>query len=190
LLLEKAHTCRTVVRLKGGDPFVFGRGGEELEFLRAAGIPVEVVPGVSSTIGALAYAGVPITHRGLAANFAVVTGHRAADADDDTDWATLTKLDTLVILMGLKKLPQICAQLLAAGKSPDTPALALQWGTMPDQKIVRGTLDQLADAVSEAQLVGPTIIVVGAVAMLADTLNWFSARQEATQFVDCSGGTK
>jgi len=173
LLFELAHTCRRVVRLKGGDPFVFGRGGEELAYLRANGVPVEVVPGVTSAIAALAYAGVPVTQRRLAANFAVITGHRAEGVADEPNWAALAQLDTLVVLMGVKNLPHITAQLLAAGRDPNTPALAVRWGTLPEQEVVAGSLATLAGRVAEAGLEAPAVIVIGAVAALAETLSWF-----------------
>lgn len=172
LMIDLAHTCQTVVRLKGGDPFVFGRGGEELLALRQAGIAVEVVPGVSSVTSTLAYAGVPMTHRNLAANFAVVTGHRAAGAAESY-WQGLAQLDTLVVLMGLRNLPTITEKLLAAGRAPETPAMAIRWGTMPQQEVVTGTLATLADQVEAVQLAAPAIIVIGEVVSLAETLRWF-----------------
>jgi uroporphyrin-III C-methyltransferase len=172
LLIDRAYSCRCVVRLKGGDPFVFGRGGEELAALKLAGVPVEVVPGVTSAVAALAYAGVPVTHRGVAANFAVVTGHRAEGEDDTGYWSALAHLDTLVILMGMKNLPQISRTLIDAGRDADTPALAVRWGTLPQQEVVSGTLGNLAERIVLAGLKSPAVIVVGAVAALSDTLNW------------------
>jgi uroporphyrin-III C-methyltransferase len=166
------------VRLKGGDPFVFGRGGEELAALQAAGIPVEVVPGVTSSIAALAYVGVPVTHRHLAANFAVITGHRAEAVADKPYWAAPAQLDTLVILMGMKNLPYITEQLIAAGCDPETPALAVQWGTLPQQEIVTGVLSTLAERVAQANLTAPGVVVIGAVAALAETLSWFPAQNQ------------
>lgn len=176
LLIELAYTCRTIVRLKGGDPFVFGRGAEEMATLRQAGVPVEIVPGVSSANAALAYAGVPLTQRHVAANFAVVTGHRAAEVEDETDWEALSRMDTLVILMGLRNLSHITAQLLAAGNAPDRPAMAIRWGTMPEQEVVTGTLATLAEQVAEVGLKAPAIIVIGDVVNLAEVLRWFPAR--------------
>jgi len=182
LLIELAYACQTVVRLKGGDPFVFGRGGEEMAALHAAGVPVEVVPGVTSAIAALAYAGVPVTHRHVAANFAVVTGHRAKDADNESYWSALAKIDTLVILMGMKNLPYITRQLVAAGRSPHTPALAVRWGTLPEQEVVSGSLATLAEQVNRANLKAPAVIVVGAVAALSDVLGRVSAECQAEQY--------
>jgi uroporphyrin-III C-methyltransferase len=122
LLRVKARQYATVVRLKGGDPFVFGRGSEELAYLAAAGVPVEVVPGVSSAVAAPAAAGVPVTHRNLSRSFAVVTGHLAADSEHGPDWSALARIDTLVVLMGLRKVGEITHNLLAAGRAGDTPA--------------------------------------------------------------------
>lgn len=173
MLCEMAYTYETVVRLKGGDPFVFGRGGEEMIVLRAAGIPVEIVPGVTSAIAAPAYAGVPVTHRNVAGNFAVVTGHSAGNHTQEQPWAALAQIDTLVILMGHTNLPHIVAQLLAAGRNPDTPALAVQSGTLIDQRVVIGTLATLADRVAQADLGTPATIVIGDVAAFAEELAWF-----------------
>lgn len=173
LLIELACSCQTVVRLKGGDPFVFGRGGEELLALKKAGVPVEVVPGVTSAVAALAYAGVPVTHRHMAGNFAVVTGHRATGDKTGQYWAALARLDTLVILMGLRNLPHITRQLIDAGRDPDTPALAVRWGTLPEQQVVSGSLGNLPDAVASAGLKTPGVVVIGAVAALAESLSWY-----------------
>lgn len=172
LLLETAYSCKTVVRLKGGDPFVFGRGGEEMLYLRTAGIPVEVVPGVTSATAALAYAGVPVTHRQVAGNFAVITGHRTKDGQSQ-DWASLAKLDTLVILMGLRNARHIAGELVAVGRSPETPAMAIHWGTMPTQQVVSATLATLADEIAEARLKSPAILVIGDVVGLSPALSWF-----------------
>ncbi len=181
LLIELAHHCQVVVRLKGGDPFVFGRGGEEMLAVRAAGIPVEVVPGVSSSVAALAYAGVPITHRRVAGNFAVVTGHRAADLQNKQQWAALAQLDTVVILMGLKNLPYIVAELLAHGRNPNTPAMAVRWGTLPQQEVVRGTLCTLVERVQAVNLQTPATIVIGEVVDLAEMLTWFEGCEDISQ---------
>jgi uroporphyrin-III C-methyltransferase len=184
LLIELAFSCQTVVRLKGGDPFVFGRGGEELAALKAAGVPVEVVPGVTSAVAALAYAGVPVTQRHLAANFAVVTGHRVEGEDEGAYWSALARLDTLVILMGMRKLSTITERLIEAGRDPDTPALAVRWGTMPEQEVVTASLVTLPEQVARANLTSPAVVVVGAVAALADNLHWFPA-QQALESVYC-----
>ena len=160
------------MRLKGGDPFVFGRGGEEAEALAAAGIPFEIVPGITSAIAAPAYAGVPVTHRGISTHFTVVTGHEdPAKARTDVDWEALGRAGgTLVILMGAGRIADIAQRLIGAGRSPDTPVAAVRNGTRPDQHTVRTTLAGVADAGVRA----PSAIVVGDVAAL--NLTWFEAR--------------
>jgi uroporphyrinogen III methyltransferase / synthase len=171
-LVEYARRGHEVLRLKGGDPFVFGRGGEEAEALADAGIPFEIVPGVSSAVAVPAYAGIPLTHRKFASSFAVVTGHEARKAQSSVDWARLaTAVDTLVILMGLSHLPVIVTKLLAHGRSPDTPVALIRWGTTDAQEVVAGTL---ADIVAKSDVIEPpAVIVVGDVVSLADKLNWF-----------------
>jgi len=172
LLIDHARQGKTVVRLKGGDPFVFGRGGEEAVALRAAGVPFEIVPGISSAIAAPAYAGIPVTHRGLAASFAVVTGHQAlANA---TDWGGLIRsVDTLVILMGLANLAAIMNQLLAGGCELERPVALIQSGSSRRQKVVIGTVTTIAALAGEAKLQSPVTIVVGAVVRLAEQLDWY-----------------
>lgn len=169
LLVTHARAGRTVVRLKGGDPFVFGRGGEEAAACAAAGIPWEVVPGVSSAVSAPASAGIPVTHRGLAASFAVVTAHRARD-EEAPDWRALAAVDTLVVLMGVKRLPQVTAELLAAGRDPATPAAVVERGTLSGSRVVRGTLEDLAARTAKAGIRPPATIVIGAVAALREEL--------------------
>jgi uroporphyrinogen III methyltransferase/synthase len=160
------------VRLKGGDPFVFGRGGEEAVELADAGIPFEIVPGVSSAIAVPAYAGIPLTHRNYASSFAVVTGHPARNAKASVDWAKLASLvDTLVILMGLKNLPRIVADMLRGGVSPQTPVAVIRWGTTQAQESVIGTLDNISERA--ARLESPAVIVVGKVVELSEQLQWF-----------------
>jgi uroporphyrinogen III methyltransferase/synthase len=177
-LIEKARAGCTVVRLKGGDPFVFGRGGEEAEALRAAGIPFEVVPGVTSAVAAPAYAGIPVTHRGVASSFAVITGHEEpGKAETAIDWAHLaTAVDTLVFLMGVKNLPDIVAQLTEHGRLLATPVAVIQWGTTPEQRTVSGTLADIVERVAEAGLTPPAITVVGEVVRLRETIAWFENR--------------
>jgi uroporphyrinogen III methyltransferase/synthase len=172
VLVEKGRAAECVVRLKGGDPFVFGRGGEEAEALAAAGIPFEVVPGITSAIGAAAYAGIPVTHRGVSTHFTVVTGHEDPTKDrTDVDWRVLARAGgTLVILMGAGRIGEIAAQLIDGGLAPDTPVAAVRNGTRPDQTTVRATLATVADAGVKA----PSAIVVGAVAAL--DLAWFENR--------------
>jgi uroporphyrinogen III methyltransferase / synthase len=175
LLVARAQAGRTVVRLKGGDPFVFGRGGEEALALRAAGIPFEIVPGVTAGVAALAYAGIPVTHRGLARACAFVTG-RTGD-QSELDWAALAAFPgTLVFYMGVGRLAQISAALIEAGRAPDEPAAVVEAGTLPTQRTVRGTLQTIAERVSDEHVGSPSITVVGPVAELADELAWVRAR--------------
>lgn len=172
LLVHHASAGRFVVRLKGGDPFVFGRGGEEALALAKAGIPFEVVPGVSSAIAVPAYAGIPITHRGLASSFAVLTGHEDPSKDGDaTDWKKLaTAVDTLVILMAVGSFPRIVGALLAHGRPPETPVALIRWGTTEAQEVRVGTL---ADIVGRARgLEPPVVAVVGDVVSLRKQLAW------------------
>jgi uroporphyrinogen III methyltransferase / synthase len=172
LLVHHANAGRFVVRLKGGDPFVFGRGGEEALALAKAGIPFEVVPGVSSAIAVPAYAGIPITHRGLASSFAVLTGHEDPSKDGDaTDWKKLaTAVDTLVILMAVGSFPRIVGALLAHGRPPETPVALIRWGTTEAQEVRVGTL---ADIVGRARgLEPPVVAVVGDVVSLRKQLAW------------------
>ena len=172
LLVHHARAGRLVVRLKGGDPFVFGRGGEEVLACRAAGIPVEVVPGVSSAVAAPAAAGIPVTHRGLAAAFTVVTGHEDPSKPGDpstaaVDWTALgTGTGTLVVLMGVGALPAIAARLVTAGRAASTPTAVVSRGTTAEQQIVVGTLADIAERAR--QLPTPATIVVGEVVRLAD----------------------
>jgi uroporphyrinogen III methyltransferase/synthase len=172
VLVERGRTAATVVRLKGGDPYVFGRGGEEAEALTAAGVPFEVVPGITSAIAAAAYAGIPVTHRGVSTHFTVVTGHEdPAKARTDVDWASLARVGgTLVILMGVGRIADIARALIDGGRDPQTPVAAVRNGTRPDQRTVRATLATVADAGIRA----PSAIVVGDVAAL--DFGWFEQR--------------
>ena len=167
MLVERATAGQRVVRLKGGDPFVLGRGGEEVAACRAAGVPVEVVPGISSAIAAPAAAGIPVTHRGLARGFTVVSGH-----DSELDAQSLARLDgTLVVLMGITRLAAICHALMAAGKPADTPAAVVADATTAAQRTVIGTLEDIAARVELAELGNPAVLVIGDVVTLADPLN-------------------
>lgn len=164
LLVERARDGDDVVRLKGGDPFVFGRGGEEALACAEAGVPWEVVPGISSAVGAPARAGVPVTHRGVAGSFAVVTGHRA---DDSTlDWAALARIDTLVVLMGVGRLAHTVDLLLQHGRDPETPVVIVERGTRPDERITSGTLGTIVATAEAHDVRPPATIVIGAVAGL------------------------
>jgi uroporphyrinogen III methyltransferase/synthase len=173
LLIDKARQGKMVVRLKGGDPFVFGRGGEEAQAVRAAGIPFEIVPGISSAIAAPAYAGIPVTHRLYASSVAVVTGHRASGKN--ANWRDLLRaVDTLVILMGRKNLRAIMERLLAEGCPPDRPVALIQSGTCPAQRIAIGTVTNIAGLAEQGSFGSPALIVVGEVVKLADGLDWFA----------------
>jgi uroporphyrinogen III methyltransferase/synthase len=177
LLLRLARAGKTVVRLKGGDPFVFGRGGEEAEACAGAGIPFEVIPGVTSAVAVPAYAGIPLTHRSLASSFAVVTGHEdPAKPNARVDWAYLAAVDTLVILMGVKGLPAIVDHLLAHGRSPRTPVAVISQGTYPSQATLVATLADVVDRNREASLAAPATIIIGEVVLLRDRLRWFDVR--------------
>ncbi len=166
LLVDRALHGATVVRLKGGDPFVFGRGGEEMAACAAAKIPCEVVPGVSAAVAAPAAAGIPVTHRGVARSFAVVTGSTAHD--DEVDLSRVAGADTLVVLMAAGRLAQTCADLIAAGRPADEPAAIVQWAWTPEQRSVVGTLTDLPILAEAASIGPPATLVVGSVAALAD----------------------
>jgi uroporphyrinogen III methyltransferase/synthase len=178
LIVEKAKTGAIVTRLKGGDPFIFGRGGEEAEVLFKAGISFEIVPGVTSAIAAPAYAGIPLTHRKLTSTVAFVTGHEDPKKEEtQINWAALaTGIGTLVFFMGVKNLPEIARQLMDHGKSPNTPVALVRWGTTPGQVTVSGTLDTIVAKVRAAGLKAPALIVVGDVVNLRPTLKWFEKR--------------
>jgi uroporphyrinogen III methyltransferase/synthase len=174
LLVEHGSQGRQVVRLKGGDPFVFGRGGEEAEALADAGVPFEVVPGVTSAIAAPAYAGIPVTHRDFTSAFTVVTGHEDPTKDtSNIPWHALAHgPDTLVFLMGVSHLAGLAQSLIAAGRPPSTPVAVVRRGTWPDQQTVHGTLDNIADHVAEVGLIAPAVTIVGKVTTLASSLAW------------------
>ncbi len=178
LLLRNAQEGKVVVRLKGGDPFILGRGGEEAEALASNGIPFEVVPGVSSAVAVPAYAGIPVTYRGLASSFAVITGHEdPSKADSSINWEKLAiGADTLVFLMGIQNLPEIVAKLLQHGRLPDTPVAVIKDGTRPEQKTAIGSLKNIVDRVKEHELSPPAVIVVGEVVRLREKLRWFDNR--------------
>ena len=178
LIVEKAKQGNMVARLKGGDPFIFGRGGEEAEVLIAAGIPFEVVPGVTAAIGASAYAGIPLTHRDYTSDVAFVTGHEdPTKAESSVDWHALaTGIGTLVFFMGVKNLPTIAANLVANGRSADTPTAVIRWGTTPKQKTVTATLGTIVDEARGAGIKAPAIIIVGGVVNLRKTMQWFEKR--------------
>jgi uroporphyrin-III C-methyltransferase len=173
LLVRLAMTGKRVVRLKGGDPYIFGRGGEEVETLHADGIHFEVVPGVTAAAGVASYVGIPLTHRKYAQACVFVTGH-LQDGSMNLDWHGLARhRQTVVIYMGLSGLPYLCAKLIEHGLPPDWPAAIVQHGTRPSQRTVTGTLGTLPALAAEARLRAPTLIIVGEVVTLRDKLRWF-----------------
>lgn len=178
LLIRLGQEGKRVARLKGGDPFIFGRGGEEGERLQEAGIPFEVIPGISSCYAAPAYAGIPVTHRDAASSFHVITGHeRAGEHAERLDYEVLARLSgTLVFLMGLRSLPQITDRLIAAGKSAATPAAVIERGATPAQRVVTGTLGDIAALAEKSRVVSPAITVIGEVVPLRESLQWYDNR--------------
>jgi uroporphyrinogen III methyltransferase/synthase len=178
LMVARARAGRSVVRLKGGDPFVFGRGGEEAEALVAAGVAFEVVPGITAAVAAAAYAGIPVTHRDDASAVAFVTGHEDPDKDDSAlDWAALASFPgTLVFYMGVGRLREIAARLIAEGRHPAEPAAVVERGTMAGQRTVTATLAELPSTASAAKIGPPAIILIGAVAARRETIAWFERR--------------
>jgi len=199
LMIEKVKAGKTVCRLKGGDPFIYGRGGEEALKLKEAGIDFEIIPGISSSLAVPLYAGIPLTQRHLASSFAVITGHEAADKEEST--IEIEKIaaavDTLVVLMGVGKLPQIVERVLAAGKSPATPVALVRWGSRSHQQTITGTLSNIVEKVKVADFKPPAVIVIGEVVNLREKLSWFEnkkllgknilvtrPRAQATSFVE------
>lgn len=178
MLVEHALAGKMVVRLKGGDPFIFGRGGEEVQQLHAAGISFEVVPGVTSATAAATYAGIPITHRDYTASVAFLTGHEDPTKESSKiDWSKLaTGVGTLVIYMGIKNLPIIVENLIKHGRDPKTPVAVVRWASTPEQRSVVGTLETIAQVVIDAGIRPPSLIVVGEVVKLRDTIDWYEKR--------------
>nr|WP_024867688.1 uroporphyrinogen-III C-methyltransferase [Pseudoxanthomonas suwonensis] len=175
LMLEHARAGRRVVRLKGGDPFVFGRGGEELEFLRAHGIPFRVVPGVTAALACAAYAGIPLTHRDHAQSVRLLTAH-CRDSVDTLDWEELAReRQTLAIYMGVAGLERLRERLLGAGRDPATPFALVENGSRPEQRVVTGTLADLPDTARAHAVASPALLILGEVAALAAQLHWFGA---------------
>jgi len=173
MLIQEARLGKTVVRLKGGDPFVFGRGGEECQSLAENNIPFEVVPGISSALAVPAYAGIPVTQRALATSFTVITGHTAGTDEYAITWSRVPDKGTLVILMGVRHLGQIAADLVAHGRDPHTPVAIIEQGTTPDQRTLTGTLADIQNIAHLHEVRPPAIIVVGEVAVLHHQINWF-----------------
>ncbi|MBW2671237.1 MAG: uroporphyrinogen-III C-methyltransferase, partial [Deltaproteobacteria bacterium] len=178
LIAEKAQKGFTVTRLKGGDPFIFGRGGEEAEVLIDARIPFEIIPGVTSAIAAPAYAGIPLTHRKFTSTIAFVTGHEdPSKAESSIDWEAIARgIGTIVFLMGVKNLPHITDRLMHHGMPPETPVALVRWGTTPKQTTVSGTLATIVERTKAAGLKPPAIIVVGHVVKLREKMQWFETR--------------
>ncbi|KEK23688.1 uroporphyrinogen-III C-methyltransferase [Bacillus gaemokensis] len=178
-LVKYAKKGKVVTRLKGGDPFVFGRGGEEAEALAKHGIPFEIVPGITAGIAASAYAGIPVTHRDASASFAVVTGHRKEGTEEEVKWENLAKgVDTLAVYMGVSNLPYICEQLLKYGKKEDTPAAIIEWGTTSLQRTVTGTLGTIVAIAKNEQIQNPSMIVIGEVVRFREKIHWFEQQTE------------
>ncbi|WP_230940961.1 uroporphyrinogen-III C-methyltransferase, partial [Xanthomonas translucens] len=175
LMLEHARRGRRVVRLKGGDPFVFGRGGEELEYLRAHGVPYAVVPGITAALACAAYAGIPLTHRAHAQSLRLVTAH-CKESFDTLDWAALAQeRQTLAVYMGVAGLDTVRERLLRAGRAADTPFALVENGSRPEQRVVVGTLADLPDTARAHQVGSPALLILGEVAALATDLHWFGA---------------
>jgi len=178
LLVEKARQGKMVVRLKGGDPFLFGRGGEEAEYLKKNGIEFEVVPGISSALAAPAYAGIPVTHRDYTSTLTIITGHEKLDKTESSiPWRQIAPgRGTLVFLMGVENIALIASNLLQHGRSPDTPVALVRWGTLPHQKVLTGTLSDIVEQVRARDFKPPAVIVVGEVVKLREELRWFDNR--------------
>ena len=184
LLIDKVRQGKQVVRLKGGDPFVFGRGGEEALALESAGLPFEIVPGISSSIAVPAFAGIPVTHRGLSTAFAVVTGHeRPGKASSNTNWSALAQVPTVVVLMGAGRVDSICTALIEAGRDPLTPAAAIQQGSTRDQRVAQATLGTLPEVMRVQELTPPVVLVVGPVVDLRGQLDWFHPEETTDTLV-------
>jgi uroporphyrin-III C-methyltransferase len=170
LLVQEARRGKTVVRLKGGDPFVFGRGAEEALACAEAGVPWEVVPGVSSVVGVTARASIPVTTRGYGGSFGVATAHRAADGADPLDWGGLARMDTLIVLMGVERLGEVVERLQSHERPGDTPIALIENGTLPNERVVVGTLASIVEQAEREQVQSPAVIVVGEVVRLREAL--------------------
>ncbi|WP_409305988.1 uroporphyrinogen-III C-methyltransferase [Peribacillus sp. SCS-155] len=173
-LVKYARKGKVVTRLKGGDPFVFGRGGEEAEAVAKAGIEFEIVPGITAGVAAPAYAGIPVTHRDYGSSFAIITGHRKEGEDDSLKWAALAKgIDTIAIYMGVKNLPYIQQKLIENGKTPDTPVAFIHWGTFSEQKTVVCTLQTAVETAARDNITNPSLIIIGEVVKMREKISWF-----------------
>jgi uroporphyrin-III C-methyltransferase len=181
LLIEKAREGKRVVRLKGGDPFVFGRGGEECQALEEAGIRYEVIPGVSSAIAVPAYAGIPVTQRGVTTAFTVVAGHTGA-ADTDIDWAAISRIGTIIFLMGVEHLPEIVSKLIEQGRDANTPAALIREGTTQNQEVVKATLGDIVE--KSRGIRPPAVLIVGEVVRLHEQIDWFDPQSISLSIKD------
>ncbi|MDH3671903.1 MAG: uroporphyrinogen-III C-methyltransferase [Gammaproteobacteria bacterium] len=191
LLVRLAHSRRCIVRLKGGDPFVFGRGSEEAQYLRSQGIEFEVVPGITAATACAAYAGIPLTHRGLSRGVHFVTGHRRNNEPLDLDWSKLADPEqTLVVYMGLATVAEICRELRAAGLSSHTPAAAIENGTTCDQRRCLGTLADLPHMTTSFNMKPPVLLVIGQVVKLAQQLDWFITKHRAVFSAEVAGASE
>jgi uroporphyrin-III C-methyltransferase len=192
LMVRKAREGKMVIRLKGGDPFLFGRGGEEAEYLASHGIPFEVIPGVCSALAAPLSAGIAVTHRDVASTVAIVTGHNATGAEDRLDWNALARVDTLVVLMSVHNTAKIAARLMECGRSPQTPAAIVQMAYWHDERVVSGTLQNIADRVRDAEIKPPATLVIGDVVRLRERLNSsqrdLQRRKDASDFFQPAPG--
>ncbi len=184
LLVKKARESKTVIRLKGGDPFLFGRGGEEVEYLAEHGIPFEVVPGVSSCLSAPVSAGIAVTHRDASSSVAIVTGHSSEGHEDRVNWEAVARIDTSVFLMGVHNIETIARKLIDAGRSPDTPAAMIQMAYWEGERIVTGTLESIAAEVRRAGMEPPATLVVGEVVRLRERLQQLVASYETQKEVE------
>jgi uroporphyrinogen III methyltransferase/synthase len=178
ILVQKAKESKIICRLKGGDPFIFGRGGEEAEVLAKHGIEFEVVPGVSSSVAAPAYAGIPLTHRLYSSSFAVIPGYEdTTKKESSIDWSKLsTSVDTLVFLMAVNNINMVTQKLIENGRSPDTPVAVIRWGTRPEQRTITGTLKNIVELVKEKDIKPPAVMVVGDVVRLRESLSWYEKK--------------
>lgn len=184
LLIKRVRAGKHVVRLKGGDAFIFGRGGEESLALAAMDLPFEVVPGISAALAAPAFAGIPITHRGLSSGFAVIAGHEdPTKAESMIDWAVMAHMPTLIVLMGVRTVEKTCAALIAHGRDPDTPAAAISHGTTDQQQVVRSTVSGLPQAMAQADIRAPAVLIFGHVVALHDRIDWFTPDGKAAGFI-------
>ncbi|WP_100407083.1 uroporphyrinogen-III C-methyltransferase [Bacillus solitudinis] len=178
VLVQKANEGKVVVRLKGGDPAVFGRVGEEAAYCRTHGIEYEMIPGITAGIAAPLYAGIPVTHRDHSTSFACITGHALATEMSDERWRGLvTSIDTIVFYMGIKNLPVIAEKLIEHGKEKETLAALIEWGTMPEQRVVTGTLATIVEVSAEQKIKNPSIIIVGDVVSLQEELTWWGTER-------------